>query len=141
MPKTQSHPIDVHVGSRIKMIRKMNSLSQEKLGDAIGVTFQQVQKYEKGTNRVGASRLQQIATVLGVDVGVFFADAPTTDQSAGSSSTFDLFKTSEGVRIAPGRRQDTGPDRPSKAGRIGGSDRGSSRRRRGRIASIYRVES
>ncbi len=82
------------------MIRKMNSLSQEKLGDAIGVTFQQVQKYEKGTNRVGASRLQQIATVLGVDVGVFFADAPTTDQSGGSSSTFDLFKTSEGVRIA-----------------------------------------
>jgi len=82
------------------MIRKMNSLSQEKLGDAVGVTFQQVQKYEKGTNRVGASRLQQIATVLDVDVGVFFADAPSTNQTSKATGTFDLFKTSEGVRIA-----------------------------------------
>jgi transcriptional regulator with XRE-family HTH domain len=59
-------PIDKYVGSRIRMRRIMLGMSQEKLGDALGLTFQQVQKYEKGTNRVGASRLQQIADVLQV---------------------------------------------------------------------------
>ena len=60
MAKKTPNPIDKHVGSRVRMRRMMLSMSQEKLGDALGLTFQQVQKYEKGTNRIGASRLQQI---------------------------------------------------------------------------------
>ena len=62
------NPIDVHVGSRIRLRRTMLGLSQEKLGERLGITFQQVQKYEKGTNRVGASRLQNIAGILDVPV-------------------------------------------------------------------------
>ena len=71
MAKKAPNPIDKHVGSRVRMRRMMLSMSQEKLGDALGLTFQQVQKYEKGTNRVGASRLQQIAQILQVPVCVF----------------------------------------------------------------------
>jgi transcriptional regulator with XRE-family HTH domain len=67
---------DKHVGARVRMRRKMLGLSQEKLGDAIGITFQQLQKYEKGTNRIGASRLQQIAHVLQVPVPFLFEGAP-----------------------------------------------------------------
>ena len=61
MAKKTPNPIDKHVGSRVRMRRMMLGMSQEKLGDALGLTFQQVQKYEKGTNRIGASRLQQIS--------------------------------------------------------------------------------
>src|SRR3954463_6887765 len=71
------NPTDRHVGSRVRMRRMMLSMSQEKLGDALGLTFQQVQKYEKGTNRIGASRLQQIAHILQVPVSFFFEGAPT----------------------------------------------------------------
>ena len=73
------NPIDVHVGSRVKLRRTMLSISQEKLGEALGVTFQQVQKYEKGTNRIGASRLEAIARFLDVPVSYFFKDAPGED--------------------------------------------------------------
>ncbi len=66
------NPVDVHVGARVRFRRTMMGTSQEKLGEALGVTFQQVQKYEKGTNRVGASRLQKIAEVLQVPVAFFF---------------------------------------------------------------------
>jgi len=68
------NPIDVHVGSRIRLRRNMLALSQEKLGDAIGLTFQQVQKYERGANRVGASRLHELSRVLDVPVSFFFDD-------------------------------------------------------------------
>jgi transcriptional regulator with XRE-family HTH domain len=74
--KKAPNPIDRHVGSRVRMRRMMLSMSQEKLGDALGLTFQQVQKYEKGTNRIGASRLQQISNILQVPVEFFFAGAP-----------------------------------------------------------------
>jgi transcriptional regulator with XRE-family HTH domain len=74
--KKAPNPIDKHVGSRVRMRRMMLSMSQEKLGDALGLTFQQVQKYEKGTNRIGASRLQQIANILQVQVSFFFEGAP-----------------------------------------------------------------
>lgn len=70
------NPIDVHVGARVKLRRTMLSLSQEKLGEALGVSFQQVQKYEKGANRIGASRLEAIARFLDVPVSYFFKDAP-----------------------------------------------------------------
>lgn len=74
--QTAPNPIDVHVGGRVRLRRTMLSLSQEKLGEAIGVTFQQVQKYEKGSNRIGASRLEAIARFLDVPVSYFFKDAP-----------------------------------------------------------------
>src|ERR1700740_1303406 len=70
----QSNPIDVHVGSRLRLRRNMLGLSQEKLGEAIGLTIQQVQKYERGTNRIGASRLLELSRVLDVPVAFFFHD-------------------------------------------------------------------
>ena len=76
MAKKAPNPIDKHVGSRVRMRRMMLSMSQEKLGNALSLTFQQVQKYEKGTNRIGASRLQQIAQILQVPVSFFFEGAP-----------------------------------------------------------------
>src|SRR5690348_17647498 len=76
MAKKTPNPIDRHVGSRVRMRRMMLGMSQEKLGDALALTFQQVQKYEKGSNRIGASRLQQISLVLQVPVSFFFEGAP-----------------------------------------------------------------
>ena len=76
MVKKAPNPIDKHVGSRVRMRRMMLGMSQEKLGDALGLTFQQVQKYEKGSNRIGASRLQQISLILQVPVSFFFEGAP-----------------------------------------------------------------
>src|SRR5438445_13031406 len=76
MAKKAPNPTDKHVGARVRMRRMMLSMSQEKLGDALSLTFQQVQKYEKGTNRIGASRLQQIAHSLQVPVSFFFEGAP-----------------------------------------------------------------
>lgn len=67
-------PLDVHVGSRIRLRRQLLGLSQERLGDALGLTFQQVQKYERGANRVSASRLFDLSTVLGVPISFFFDD-------------------------------------------------------------------
>ena len=70
------NPVDRHVGSRVRMRRVLLGMSQERLGEALGLTFQQVQKYEKGSNRIGASRLSQIAQTLGVAVSFFFEGAP-----------------------------------------------------------------
>src|ERR1700683_926562 len=81
--KKSPNPIDKHVGSRVRMRRMMLSMSQEKLGDALGLTFQQVQKYEKGTNRIGASRLQQISQLLQVQVSFFFEGAPNVPPLGG----------------------------------------------------------
>jgi transcriptional regulator with XRE-family HTH domain len=72
------NPIDKHVGGRVRMRRLMLDMSQEKLGGALGLTFQQVQKYEKGVNRIGAGRLQQLAVILGVPVAFFFEGATTS---------------------------------------------------------------
>ena len=76
--KKAPNPTYKHVGSRVRMRRMMLGMSQEKLGDALGLTFQQVQKYEKGTNRIGASRVQQIAHILQVPVSFFFEGGPST---------------------------------------------------------------
>src|SRR5215469_10059947 len=70
--KKAPNPIDQYVGSRVRMRRLLLAMSQEKLGDALGLTFQQVQKYEKGTNRIGASRLEQISHILQLPVAFFF---------------------------------------------------------------------
>jgi transcriptional regulator with XRE-family HTH domain len=76
MAKKSPNSVDKHVGARIRMRRLTLGMSQTTLGDALGVSFQQVQKYEQGTNRVGASRLQQIATALQVPIPYFFERAP-----------------------------------------------------------------
>ncbi|TIV73640.1 MAG: helix-turn-helix transcriptional regulator, partial [Mesorhizobium sp.] len=82
--KKKPNPIDIHVGSRIRLRRNMLGMSQEKLGENLGITFQQIQKYEKGTNRVGASRLQAIASILSVPVAFFFEDAPGEETGGGN---------------------------------------------------------
>ena len=107
--KRSPNPIDQYVGARIRMRRIMLGMSQERLGDAIGLTFQQIQKYEKGTNRIGASRLQQVGTVLNVPVEFFFEGAPVHNSK---DSTIDGFgeglpasyvtqfmSTSEGIHL------------------------------------------
>jgi transcriptional regulator with XRE-family HTH domain len=71
-----SDPIDVHVGSRVRLRRTLLGLSQERLGEAVGLTFQQIQKYERGANRIGASRMYDLAHVLDVPVSFFFDDMP-----------------------------------------------------------------
>jgi len=70
------NPVDVHVGKRVRLRRTLLGISQEKLGDAIGLTFQQVQKYERGANRIGSSRLFDLSRVLDVPVSFFFDDMP-----------------------------------------------------------------
>jgi transcriptional regulator with XRE-family HTH domain len=82
------NPIDVHVGSRVRLRRTLLGMSQEKLGDAIGLTFQQVQKYERGANRVGASRLFELSRVLDVPVSFFFDElAPETGTGPSSAAS------------------------------------------------------
>jgi transcriptional regulator with XRE-family HTH domain len=100
------NPIDKYVGSRVRMRRIMLGMSQEKLGEALGLTFQQVQKYEKGTNRVGASRLQQISEILQVPVSFLFDGGPSGGATAGGFSegsspayVSDFLATSEGLAL------------------------------------------
>ena len=105
--KKSPNPIDKHVGSRVRMRRVLIGMSQEKLGGALGLTFQQVQKYEKGTNRIGASRLQQIAGVLSVPPAFFFEDMPSAEgraEAAGfaedsGGSVVDFLSTAEGLLL------------------------------------------
>jgi transcriptional regulator with XRE-family HTH domain len=106
MAKKTPNPIDKHVGSRVRMRRMMLNMSQEKLGDALGLTFQQVQKYEKGTNRIGASRLQQISNILSVPVSFFFEGAPHSSGHSGGMSeapspayVADFLATSDGLAL------------------------------------------
>jgi len=105
--KKQPNPIDIHVGGRVRLRRMMLSMSQEKLGEQLGITFQQIQKYEKGTNRIGASRLQHIARVLTVPVSFFFEDAPGGPAPGGAgmsepksaSYIVDFLSSSEGIQL------------------------------------------
>ena len=100
------NPIDKYVGSRVRMRRIMLGMSQEKLGEALGLTFQQIQKYEKGTNRVGASRIQQISEILQVPVSFLFEGGPTSTTGGngfgeGTSPAYvsDFLATSEGLAL------------------------------------------
>src|SRR6266487_6477041 len=106
MAKKAPNPIDRHVGSRVRMRRMMLGMIQEKLGDALGITFQQVQKYEKGTNRIGASRLQHISHILQVAVPFFFEGAPhVPGQSKGDGRApspayvSDFLATNDGLAL------------------------------------------
>ena len=101
------NPVDKYVGSRVRMRRIMLGMSQEKLGDSLGLTFQQVQKYEKGTNRIGASRLQQISEILQVPVSFLFEGGPSGPLAEGGMSeasspayASDFLATSEGLALA-----------------------------------------
>ncbi len=108
MVKKIPNPIDVHVGNRVRMRRMLVGMSQEKLGDALGLTFQQVQKYEKGANRVSASRLYQMASTLGVPIQFFFDDIPISTQNNNSEGLaesdsagllMDFLNSSEGFQL------------------------------------------
>ncbi len=82
------NPVDVHVGSRVRLRRMILGMSQEKLGEQLGLTFQQVQKYEKGVNRIGASRLFDLAQVLGVPVQFFYEEAPASHAAGQAAPGF-----------------------------------------------------
>ena len=108
MAKKAPNPIDKHVGSRVRMRRMMLGMSQEKLGNNLGLTFQQVQKYEKGTNRIGASRLQQISHILQVPVSFFFEGAPANvnaprvdgvNEAPSPAYVSDFLATSDGLAL------------------------------------------
>ena len=93
-------PVDVHVGARIKLRRSLLGLSQERLGDALGLTFQQVQKYERGANRVSASRLYDLARVLDVPVSFFFDDFAEGGPQA-AASAFGFAESQEAFGLSP----------------------------------------
>jgi len=97
------NPIDIHVGTRVRLRRQVMKMSQEKLGDQLGVTFQQVQKYERGANRVGASRLWKMSQILGVPVGFFFdglggeiTELPIDDTGV----VYDFVNSTDGISFA-----------------------------------------
>lgn len=81
-PTGTPRPVDIHVGSRVRLRRTLQGMSQEKLGDAVGLTFQQIQKYERGANRIGASRLFELSRILDVPVSFFFDDMSDEVQAA-----------------------------------------------------------
>src|SRR6056300_1361837 len=100
MVKSSPDPVDIHVGARVRLRRTLLGMSQEKLGKALGLTFQQVQKYERGANRIGSSRLFQLSKILDVPVSFFF-DEMTTDttqkadgMAEGNKQVFEVDKLS-----------------------------------------------
>jgi transcriptional regulator with XRE-family HTH domain len=93
-----THPVDIHVGGRIRAIRKAAGLSQEKLADHLGISFQQVQKYERGTNRISASKLFEAAGLLGVEISDFFAGLNAAGQVDGSTTPRQRASADVGLR-------------------------------------------
>ena len=103
------NPIDIHVGNRVRLQRMLVGISQEKLGERLGLTFQQVQKYEKGINRIGASRLFELSRVLGVPVQFFYDDAPLGNHAPATtpgfaerspdSHVFEFLSSREGLEL------------------------------------------
>ena len=103
-------PVDVHVGGRVKLRRTLLGFSQEELADAVGVTFQQVQKYERGTNRMGASRIFDMSTVLDVPVSYFYQDMPEeikARNSAESTPPSESFETSNDPELSLYTKRET----------------------------------
>ena len=100
------NPIDIHVGTRVRLRRQVMKMSQEKLGDQLGVTFQQVQKYERGANRVGASRLWKMSQVMDVPVGFFFdglGEVGAVTEFAEDDQlpiVYDFINSTDGVNLA-----------------------------------------
>src|SRR5690348_17280683 len=108
VPKKQASPIDVQVGNRVRLRRMLIGMSQEKLGELLGLTFQQVQKYEKGVNRIGAGRLFQVAHILGVPIDYFYEGvsgvqdgAPGFAEPGGASPpVMEFLSSGEGLQLS-----------------------------------------
>jgi len=104
MRNRSGNPIDKHVGAQVRMRRLTLGLSQTNLADGVGVTFQQVQKYERGANRISASRLQQIANVLQVEPSFFFDGAPgqtaKADNRKAQAYAIELLASKDGLALA-----------------------------------------
>jgi transcriptional regulator with XRE-family HTH domain len=108
MAGKKPNPVDTHVGSRVRLRRMLLGMSQERLGDSMGLTFQQVQKYEKGVNRIGASRLYHISKILDVPVQFFFEEAPQigepnsprgTGEAASEGFILEFLNSREGLEL------------------------------------------
>jgi transcriptional regulator with XRE-family HTH domain len=107
VPRKQADPIDANVGNRVRLRRMLVGMSQEKLGELLGLTFQQVQKYEKGVNRVGAGRLFRIARILNVDIPYFFQDvqenlsgAQGFAEEAAAPPVMEFVSSGEGLQLS-----------------------------------------
>jgi transcriptional regulator with XRE-family HTH domain len=108
VPKKQANPIDADVGRRVRLRRMLIGMNQERLGELLGLTFQQVQKYEKGVNRIGAGRLYEIASILGVNIGFFYDDIEE-DVAQGAASlggsrehppVMEFMSSGEGIQLS-----------------------------------------
>jgi transcriptional regulator with XRE-family HTH domain len=106
--RKRANSIDAHVGNRVRLRRMLNGMSQERLGELMGLTFQQIQKYEKGVNRIGAGRLYRLSKVLGVPVQFFFDEAPPLEdavpavgfaEQAAETYVVDFLNTREGLEL------------------------------------------
>ncbi len=106
MPKKQANPVDAHVGHRVRLRRMLIGMSQERLGELLGLTFQQVQKYEKGINRIGAGRLFEVAGILGVPISFFYEDADAGAQAGGFAEgeepppVMEFLASGEGLQLS-----------------------------------------
>jgi len=97
----KANPIDAQVGNRVRIRRMLIGMSQEKLGDLLGLTFQQVQKYEKGVNRIGAGRLFEIARILGVPIDFFYDGVASAESaSAAAPPVMEFVSSGEGLQLS-----------------------------------------
>ena len=101
------NPVDVHVGARLRLRRTLLGMSQEKLGEAIGLTFQQVQKYERGANRIGSSRLFDLSRVLDVPVSFFFEDMPATVAASSPAQRRGMAEEPTSYELDPMAKRET----------------------------------
>jgi transcriptional regulator with XRE-family HTH domain len=103
VPKKQANPIDIQVGNRVRIRRMLIGMSQERLGDLLGLTFQQVQKYEKGVNRIGAGRLFEVSRILNVPID-FFYEGVSTQPGAGEPESappvMEFVSSGEGLQLS-----------------------------------------
>src|SRR3954469_23279911 len=103
MPKKQANPIDVQVGNRVRIRRMLIGMSQERLGDLLGLTFQQVQKYEKGVNRIGAGRLYEVSRILNVPIDFFYqgvASEPGAPAPEAAPPVLEFVSSGEGLQLS-----------------------------------------
>ena len=105
MPKKQANPIDAQVGNRVRLRRMLIGMSQERLGELLGLTFQQVQKYEKGVNRIGAGRLFEVSRILGVTIEYFYEGVNSQlaggfTESGSSPPVMEFVSSGEGLQLS-----------------------------------------
>jgi transcriptional regulator with XRE-family HTH domain len=101
------NPVDVHVGARVRLRRTLLGMSQEKLGEAIGLTFQQVQKYERGANRIGSSRLYDLSRVLDVPIGFFFDEMPADVAASSPAQSRGMSEEPVSYELDPMAKRET----------------------------------